>query len=131
MSGVTPRFKKLPEPPKRRAHNSTLAAATAPIAPMSKQRKKSLEGYSELKAALIERARGRCEMGDYGPHAEGCNGVGQDPHHILPRSLGGEHTLENLVWLSRRCHDLAELNPAGSIQTGVSKGTQPSKGSPQ
>lgn len=39
---VEPRFKRAPEPPKRRAHNSTLAAPTQPINAMSEHRKKRL-----------------------------------------------------------------------------------------
>lgn len=119
---VQPRFKTGKAAPKRRAPNSTLPAATQPIAPMSEYRKTELEDYDTLIDALKERAGGRCEMGDYGPHAPGCNGFGQDPHHILPRSLGGEHSLDNLAFLSRRCHDWSEEHPVGAKTAGVSEG---------
>ena len=34
-------------------------------------------------------------------------GIYTEHHHILPKCLGGEDTLENLVYLSARCHLLA------------------------
>lgn len=52
-----------------------------------------------IRPAVKQRARGLCEATE---HARGCNGTGTDADHITP---GDDHTMDNLQWLSRPCHD--------------------------
>lgn len=47
--------------------------------------------------ALMEKARGRFVLSSYGYHL----------HHIVPRSMGGPDTPENLVLLTHKEHMLA------------------------
>lgn len=50
----------------------------------------------EVRFRVVERDHGQCMS---------CgteNGVA--PHHVLPRSVGGTHTEDNLVLLCWRCH---------------------------
>ncbi len=51
-----------------------------------------------LKAAVMERAKGRCEIRSHDHPA-------QDVHHVVPRSLGGPDVLENLIAICRHHHD--------------------------
>lgn len=50
-------------------------------------------------AAVKRRAKGRCEETH---HAPGCDGKGRDVDHV---KQGDDHSLANLQYLSRACHD--------------------------
>jgi len=94
---ITPRFKDESwKPPKRRK----------PINPVSVQKRIKDNEYRKQRVLACERADGLCEYPT--EHAPGCNGQGTECHHIIPRSLGGTHELENLCWISRACHEQAE-----------------------
>lgn len=56
----------------------------------------SLAGWRAVVAEVRARAGGRCEV-----HR---NHPGTEPHHVVPRSAGGEDTLENVVLLCHRAH---------------------------
>ena len=58
----------------------------------------TVEGWEALKAAVMTRAKGRCEVNDRDHPA-------QDVHHVVPRSLGGPDVLENLIAICRHHHD--------------------------
>lgn len=58
----------------------------------------SAEGWAALKAAVMARARGRCEIRSHDHPA-------QDVHHVVPRSLGGPDILDNLIAICRPHHD--------------------------
>jgi len=59
-----------------------------------------------LKPLLLARSGNRCET-------PWCRRRGKlDPHHIVPRSLGGGESLANLVMLDRRCHEAVDLPKA-------------------
>jgi hypothetical protein len=55
--------------------------------------------WRKVVAAVKTRDGGRCRN---------CGAVGTDPHHIVPKSLGGASTTANVVWLDRSCHDLCQ-----------------------
>ena len=93
---VSPIFKEHPKPKARRK----------PINPISAHKAERDKVLAESVRQVVERSQGRCELP--GPHAAGCNGRGQECHHITPRSLGGGHEAGNLAYLSRVCHELAE-----------------------
>lgn len=48
------------------------------------------------------RAKGRCEIATW-------DHPGQDPHHVIPRSLGGDDTPANVIWICRFHHDLVDV----------------------
>ncbi len=106
---VTPRFKTAKPPPKRRGHNSTLAASK-PISQVSERQKSIESDYIEVKRRVHERSKRRCEMVP-GHHAPGCEGRAHEIHHVEPRSLGRDDSLDNLRDLSIACHVQAELHP--------------------
>ncbi len=69
---------------------------------VSKKRRVSGEFDGKLKAQLLIRSGGRCEI-----RAPGCMGLGTDRAHIIPRgSASGQWILGHTVWACRRCHDL-------------------------
>lgn len=65
----------------------------------STRRQRLPRNWAQLRAQTKRRAGGRCQAID---HAPGCDGWGVDADHITP---GDDHTLANLQWLSRECHD--------------------------
>jgi len=75
----------------------------------------------ELDAArlvVFERARGRCEA-MVGPQ---CRRVGSQAHHKLPRSQGGTHDPENLLWVCGGpggCHQAIHENPNMAYARGL------------
>lgn len=44
----------------------------------------------------------------YGFYEGGQCQFGFDPHHIVPRSMGGDDVSENIITLCRKHHDMAE-----------------------
>lgn len=58
----------------------------------------TVEGWQALKAAVMERAKGRCEIRTHDHPA-------QDVHHVVPRSLGGPDVFWNLIAICRFHHD--------------------------
>lgn len=40
-----------------------------------------------------------------------CMGRGRDPHHLIPRSLGGTWQLRNMVFSCGICHDVLQEDP--------------------
>jgi len=42
--------------------------------------------------------------------------AGAKQHHLTPRSLGGENTVDNLVALCRACHDTAHASKSYNEQ---------------
>lgn len=55
--------------------------------------------WAKRRAKVKARARGRCEAKHHVPE---CNGVGNDCDHVVQ---GDDHSLTNLQWLSRPCHE--------------------------
>lgn len=66
--------------------------------------------------AVTRRSRGLCEASTPacpdGPHK------GSHRHHKLPRSLGGEHTPENLLHVCTTAHTWIHEHPADSYEHG-------------
>lgn len=69
-----------------------------------------------VKAALKVRSGGRCErvIGRWR-----CANEAMDPHHVLAKSQGGKHTLENLLHLCRRCHNFCKDEPKRAEAEGL------------
>lgn len=56
----------------------------------------------------------------------GCNGLADDAHEILARSRGGSITdTDNIVPLSRACHDFVTVNPDIAEAAGLSVSRRP------
>lgn len=71
-----------------------------------------------LRKAAHDRAEGMCEA--MLPTARPrCQWHGTDVHHRKKRSAGGEHTLENALWVCRPCHMALEGDPATSFGRGL------------
>lgn len=70
----------------------------------------------EILAAVHERALGACEARTPGcpPGAH----LGNQAHHALMRSQGGEHVEENLIWVCSPGHRYIHDHPAESYETG-------------
>lgn len=68
--------------------------------------------WSDVRLALWDRSRGRCE--GCGKHL-GNEGV---VHHRKLRSQGGDHSLANLMVLHVACHVWAHANPAAAMAAG-------------
>lgn len=58
-------------------------------------------GYRLVRDHVVARSRGRCEIRSY--DHPGC-----DPHHVVPRSLGGADAPENIIWLCRWHHNMVD-----------------------
>src|SRR3990167_320835 len=69
----------------------------------------TLSGWREIVTQARQRARGRCEC---------CfKALRLEPHHVIPRSLGGPDALWNTVMLDRRCHRMVDEVVGGSKLT--------------
>lgn len=68
-----------------------------------------------LKLQVIERAEGVCEA----MCSPRCSWRGTDVHHRKKRSQGGEHTLDNALFVCRACHCHIEADPAWSYERGL------------
>lgn len=86
--------------------------------PVSKK-KRARRAQVELDAAIEivkTRARGRCEI-EWTSVV--CTRWGTQAHHRLPRSAGGPHVPDNLLWACDACHDTAHANPEQARVRGV------------
>ena len=63
--------------------------------------------------AVIERAAGACEACRFTAAGK------MDLHHRRLRSQGGQHTVENLLWVHDYCHDTIHQHPAISYRQGM------------
>lgn len=54
----------------------------------------------ETRRQVYERAKARCEY---------CGKRGQEIHHIVYRSDGGDNHINNLILLCRKCHDIVRI----------------------
>lgn len=101
---VEPRFKDGKPAPKRRAYNSTLAAASKPISKMSERQRGIESDYVDIKRQVHVRSGRRCEMPAGSVGAKNCAGVAREVHHVIERSLGRDDSLSNLRDLCLPCH---------------------------
>ena len=78
-------------------------------------KRKRIKGVSyDLKIDLMRRADSRCEM-------PSCTNEAHHPHHILPKSAGGQDTLSNLMAVCFEHHSYIHNNPKLSYEKGWSK----------
>lgn len=68
-----------------------------------------------LKIEAFNRADGDCEA----MCSPRCSWRGTDVHHRKKRSQGGPHTLENVLFVCRACHEHIESSPAWSYERGL------------
>lgn len=59
--------------------------------------------------------------------SDGCSGMAEDLHHVLPRSLGGADTRPNLLLVGRVHHEWLETaeNLGTSLRLGLLRRTSP------
>lgn len=73
-----------------------------------------------IRDKVKERSEGRCERAFYELNGElierRCNRYASDMHHVLARSQGGEHTVENLLHLCRIDHNFCKEHPLKAIR---------------
>jgi len=81
---------------------------------MSSKRRAKQNAYNKARMVVAARSHGRCEA-----RLVGCDGDGNQAHHILRRSQGGEDTPENLAWVCPTCHDGIHANPQRSYSMGL------------
>lgn len=81
---------------------------------VGKRRKKSRAAHRKARAAVAERAGGRCEA----MIAANCAGHGTQAHHKRLRSQGGESDLTNLMWVCLWCHEWIHSYPLSSQELG-------------
>lgn len=74
------------------------------------------EEWREARLAVLERDRHFCQA--FGVQALECQGR-LHVHHILPRSRGGKHDLDNLVTLCSRHHEWAHGHPLAAKELGL------------
>lgn len=59
---------------------------------------------------VVSKRDGICLWGFTYPGMHGACSAGLDPHHITPRSVGGDDDRTNLITLCRHHHDKAEAH---------------------
>lgn len=74
--------------------------------------KRAAPNWTDVRIALWERSRGRCE--GCGRHLGNDGAV----HHRRLRSRGGDHSLGNLMLLHTPCHTWAHANVATATGLG-------------
>jgi hypothetical protein len=82
----------------------------------AKERSVSRPALEAAKLVLIDRSRGRCEMGRFSPR---CTGVGVCAHHMLKQSQTGQHDPALMRWSCWWCNEEVELRPAGARAAGL------------
>jgi hypothetical protein len=87
------------------------------IAPYSAKRRKRDAVYAKARVQVFDRADGRCEAP---VHVMWCSGQVEQVHHVAGRGGSDPHRLENLLGLSRLCHEAAHAHPGWAYRTGVS-----------
>lgn len=85
------------------------------IRPQSDAHRESQAELRALYPALIERSGGCCEL----RFSSACRGYGEHPHHVLKRSQGGKHTVENLLWSCDPCNSAVEDEPERARARGL------------
>lgn len=70
---------------------------------------------SSVRKAVVERSQARCEA-TYIIHD--CAYIAVHMHHILLRSLGGKHTVDNLLHVCAPAHEAIHAKPAVSYELG-------------
>lgn len=85
-----------------------------PIRSMSAKRRAKLGAYRKARLFVEARCHGRCEA-----RLVGCDGTGDQAHHVLRRSQGGPDTPENLLWCCSTCHQNIHANPERSFAMGL------------
>lgn len=98
-----------------------------PVSKM-KHRRQARNIPKAVKDALHERSGGRCEalyfirQPDGGFGTVRCPRHADDDHHVLPRSRGGKHTLDNLLHLCGFPHHaMCKDNPPEARAIGILK----------
>lgn len=76
------------------------------------------EEWREVRLQVLERDNSFCQA--YGQFGVVCLGK-LHVHHILPRSRGGKHNMENLVTLCSAHHQWAHGNPLAAKGHGLIK----------
>lgn len=103
-----------------RAPRPRLALKRTWMRPSKRARQRLEQERAELveaRAAIIVRSKGRCEA----QCSIECTRVGTQAHHKLPRSAGGPHTAENLLWVDDKCHAAIHAYPNMARARGLLK----------
>lgn len=113
------------KPIKRSAMKPRKGKVWKKLSPITKNKEKRAKRFipKEIVKQVIERAGGQCECRStkyVGTHpitgsailsSIRCMKRAEEIHHVLPRSRGGKHTLDNLLHLCREHHALCKSHP--------------------
>ena len=80
--------------------------------------------WDTIRARVKRRARGRCEAVRHDPR---CQGAGSHCDHV---DRGDDHSLANLQWLSKPCHDAKTRVEAAEAHGITRPGRLPSESHP-
>lgn len=84
------------------------------LKPVSKRKRESDKVYAKNRQEAIDRVDGLCQ----GPLWLRCTCRATTTHHMLHRSQGGTHAVENLLPCCAACHDWLERNPKEAVRMG-------------
>lgn len=76
----------------------------------SDRRERLPDNWELLRQATKHRAKGRCEAE---AHVPTCNGTGTEADHVVQ---GDDHSMSNLQWLSRPCHEAKTRRDNGIVR---------------
>ena len=101
-------FTPVPKPPKREKK------VQKKIRPKSKKLVKKDGVWSDVRQVVLARDGFQCvaKISQY------CSKNGEHIHHLLRRSAGGSHDLNNLISLCAACHGWVHEHPAESRKHG-------------
>lgn len=79
------------------------------------KRKHKVDGRLVKSRKLVaERCQGACEA-----RTDVCTGQAEAVHHMLRRSQGGGHDVDNLLAVCTACHQFIHGNPAKAVALGL------------
>lgn len=95
---------------------SPLRPKTAPKRSTRRSKRRNDAEWHKARKSVLKRSDGRCEA-----RIRGCQGSAVHVHHILRRSQGGKHDLDNLMGVCHWCHSYIHENPKESAERNFLK----------
>lgn len=96
------------------------------LEPISKNKRRARFRFvpPDILKQVKERSGGQCERmmkSEFNDMQRCPYEAMSQPHHILPRSQGGTHTLDNLLDLCIECHRFSHVSVQRAIREGILK----------